>query len=483
MNEKVKIESAVSTSCEAPYVAISDASLRVPLLALFGGAALWLVVGLALEILASLNFHMAGMFADHSFLTYGRVQAAANDAILYGFAIPAALGVILWIFTRLSEAELVLPLAAVLAANIWHLGVFVGLVAIFIGESTGFQWLEFPRGGSVLLFAAYMLIAISAMATFGARRVRLLQPAHWFLLAALVWFPWIYTTANVLLVALPVRGVAQAVIDWWFSNNLVFVWLTLVGLGTAFYLLPKFSGRPLYNRDLTLFAFITFILFAPWCGIPQGAPVPAWFPAASTFASVLMILPILAFLSVFVNTITGPAAAGAKTQCKGGPYCYIRFGTMAFILSALMLLPLGCPHFGSVEGYTLYPQAQTFLQLFGFASIVLCGAIYHLMPSVMGMQWPFQKFIRLQHWCFMGGAALLVIPLAIGGISEGMNNFNYEAALPFIRVSTLGLLLLLLGSLLFAANIFVMTHKWKWGLMKSFIAVITPRREIQEAKP
>ena len=34
-----------------------DASCRVPLLALFGGAALWLVVGLALSIIASLTFH------------------------------------------------------------------------------------------------------------------------------------------------------------------------------------------------------------------------------------------------------------------------------------------------------------------------------------------------------------------------------------------------------------------------------------------
>src|ERR1700691_54281 len=104
-----------------------DASCRVPLLALFGGAALWLVVGLALSIIASLIFHMREKFGNCAWLTYGRVQPAANDAILYGFAIPAALGVMLWIFARLSEAELALPLVPIVAANIWHLGVFIGL--------------------------------------------------------------------------------------------------------------------------------------------------------------------------------------------------------------------------------------------------------------------------------------------------------------------------------------------------------------------
>src|SRR5450432_3565547 len=160
-----------------------DASCRVPLLALFGGAALWLVVGLVLAVIASLTFHAPQMFADCPLLAYGHVQ-------------PAALGVMLWIFARLSRTELVLPLVPIVAANIWHLGVLVGIVAILIGDSTGFAWLEFPRYSSVLLFAAFLLIAISAVATFGQRKERELYPSHWFLLAALLWFPWIYSTAN-----------------------------------------------------------------------------------------------------------------------------------------------------------------------------------------------------------------------------------------------------------------------------------------------
>ncbi|MGO8766431.1 MAG: cbb3-type cytochrome c oxidase subunit I [Limisphaerales bacterium] len=469
MNEQLKID---------PAMEAIDASCRVPLLALFGGAALWLVVGLALALLASLNFHMPWMFGDHAWLTYGRVQPAANDAILYGFAIPAALGVALWIFARLGETELALPLAPVIAANVWHLGVFVGLAGIFLGDSTGFTWLEFPRGGSVLIFAAYVLIAMSAMATFGARRERALQPAHWFLLAGMFWFPWIYATANIFLVAWPVRGVAQAVIDWWFSNNLLFVWLALIGLGIAFYFLPRFAGRALHNQYLALFAFWTFILFSTWCGIPQSAPVPAWLPAASTVASVLLIVPVFAILAILVKTVSG-----AKTECRGGPFCYLKFGAASFIVSALMLIPLGCPHFGSVESLTWYAQAQTYLQLLGFFSIVVCGAVYELMPRVMGMAWPFPKFVRLQHWLFMLGLALLVLPLAIGGIVQGMNNFNFAAGLLFLRISTMGLFLLLLGSLLFAANIFVMTLRWKLALLKAFLAVIKPPREMEEVKP
>lgn len=462
-----------------------DASCRVPLLALFGGAVLWLVLGLALEIIASLTFHNPEWLAGCPYLTYGRVLPAANDLIVYGFAIPAALGVILWIFARMSETELALPLVPFAAANIWHLGVLIGTVAILIGDSTGFAWLEYPRAASVLIFTAFMLIAISAFATFGGRRERTLQPPHWFLLAALFWFPWIYSTANLFVVAFPARGVTQAVIDWWFSNNLLFVWLGLVGLGTAFYLLTKIAGRPLQGGYFGIFGFWTFILFAPWLGMPQTAPVPAWLPALSTVAAALMIFPLIAFGVVYAKTVYG-----ATVQCKGGPYCAAKFGSVAFILSALMLLCINCPDFGHIVGMTWYAPAQVYVQLFGFFSIVICAAVYESLPGVMGFELPYRKFVRLQHWFFMIGFAVLAVPLAIGGLLQGVKMADpsvpfssiREGTLPYLRVSTLGLLLLLLGSLLFAANIFGMTARWKLTLLKSSFAAVNSPLETQEVE-
>ena len=50
-----------------------DASCRVPLLALCGGAALWLVVGSVLAMIASIKFHAPDFLADCPWLTYGRV--------------------------------------------------------------------------------------------------------------------------------------------------------------------------------------------------------------------------------------------------------------------------------------------------------------------------------------------------------------------------------------------------------------------------
>jgi len=463
-----------------------NVSLRVPLLALFGGAALWLVAGSVLGMIASIKFHAPDFLAGCPALTYGRVQPAADDALLYGFCLPAGLGVVLWLFAQLGQAPLRGAIVPVVAANLWHLGVLVGLGGILSGNSTGFAWLEFPRAGSVLLFFAYLLLALWATMNFAARRERALYPSHWFLVAALFWFPCIYSTANLLLVAWPVRGVVQAVIGWWFAGNLLFVWIALVGIGTAFYFLPKYAGRPLKSYYLALYAFWMLILFGAWCGIPPGAPVPAWLPVLSTVAATLTLVPVFAVAAIAFQTVRGPS------QChpKGGPFCFIRFGILSFVISSLMFLAMACPRISRVTEFTWFGPAQTQLQLYGFFAMTMFGAIYHLLPRVMGFEWPFPKLARLHFWVSMIGVVLLVAPLAIGGVEQGLKLNQpgvafaevVKSTLLFFRVGTTGLLWILLGNLLFALNIFALTFAWKMSLLKTVFAAVTAPLDKAEVK-
>ena len=464
-----------------------DVSCRVPLLALFGGAALWLVLGLVLAIVAAMSFHKPDMFASCPCLTYGHAVAASNDLLLYGFAIPAALGVMLWIFARLSQAPLALPIVPVAAANLWHLGVLAGTVGILAGHSTGQAWLEYPRIAAVLLFAGFMLIAVSAAATMGFREHREMYPSHWFLFAALLWFAWAYSSANLFLQSghLP-RGVVQAIIDWWFANNLIFVWLGLVGIGMSFYFLPKFTGKPLASSGLALFGFVTLIFFGTWCGIPQGSPVPAWLPTTSTFTAMLSALPVLA-----IAIVAGKTVSSAAFKVEGSPFCFVKFGTMSFVASSILYLMEFCPHGSRVLGFTWFGVGVTQWQVLGFLGMIVCGGIYEILPRMMAKELPFPKLARLNFFLFAGGVLIYVIPLLIGGVMQGMKfrdpNAAFEdasaAALMWYRLSTLGQLILLFGALCLFLNIFVMTIQWKLGLLKAAIAAIKAPLPTEEVKP
>jgi len=444
---------------------------------LFGGAALWLVVGSLLALVASLTFHMPAQFGDCAWVTYGRIQPAADDALLYGFCIPAGLGVALWIFARLGQVPLRGAMVPVVAAHLWHLGVLVGLVGIFIGDSTGFAWLEFPRGGSALLFFAYLVLGLWALMNASGRRESGMYPTHWYLITALFLFPWIYSVANILIVGWPVRGVVQAVIAWWFGNNLVFLWTSLVGIGTAFYFVPKFCGRPLQTYFYALFAFWTLLIFGSLRGVPVGASVPAWLPALSSLNSLMLVVPVIALAVIGWQTVRG--ATGE--ECNGGPFCMIRFGFVAFLLSALLLIAASCPQISRLTQFTWFGAAQTELQLYGFFTITMFGAIYYILPRAAGIEFAFPKLIRVQHWCAMLGLVIFVASLVIGGVMQGVKLQNPNLAfvdsttamLPYLRASTMGLLFLLLANLLFALNIFIMIASWKWSVARAVVAAVT----------
>src|SRR6266404_6975979 len=252
-----------------------NASCRLPLLVMFISAAVWLVIGSGFALIASIKFHAPGFLADCPWLTYGRVRPAYLNSVLYGFCLQAGMGLTLWMFAWLGRTRIVQSWLVAAGAKLWNLGVTVGVLGILAGDSTGFENLEMPRYAALILFLAYMMIGVWAALTFHHRSERRLLPSQWFLLAALFWFPWIYSTANLLLITFPVRGVAQAVIAWWYSDNLLWVWLALVGLSAIFYFIPKLLKGELHSHYLALFTFWMLILFASWGGIPNSAPVPA----------------------------------------------------------------------------------------------------------------------------------------------------------------------------------------------------------------
>src|ERR1043165_8180558 len=98
------------------YFGAVYATARLPLVVLFLSAGVWLGISSLLGLIASLKFHMPGLLANLAWLTYGRVRPAANDAFLYGFCLQIALGVSLWLISRLGRAHLVPPLPTMIGA-------------------------------------------------------------------------------------------------------------------------------------------------------------------------------------------------------------------------------------------------------------------------------------------------------------------------------------------------------------------------------
>src|SRR3954453_648163 len=152
-----------TTDVEQVERALIDASTRLPVLFFYGSAIAWLLLGTLLAGLTSWKLHAPDLLADCSWITWGRVRPAHMNVMVYGWASMAGIGTAIWLMARLCRTVLRYPLLLVAAAGFWNLGVLLGVGGIVLGDSTGYQWLEFPGYAAIILFVAYTLVVSWAM--------------------------------------------------------------------------------------------------------------------------------------------------------------------------------------------------------------------------------------------------------------------------------------------------------------------------------
>lgn len=451
-----------------------DASCRWVLLPFFLSGVLWLMLGTLASLIVAIKLHKADFLADCACLTLGRLRPAANNSFIYGFASQVGMGVSLWLLCRLGGVRLMYQWPLYVACKLWNLGVAVGVVAILAGASTGFELLEMPRYAAGMLFIAFALFGLCAVATFAARRERELFPSQWYLLAALFWFPWIYSAANYLLVLDPVRGSFQAVVNAWYTGNLGGLWLGSIAIAAIFYFLPKQTGQPLYSREMAAFGFWTLAFFTSFSGLIGliSGPVPRWMPSVSTAAAVCLLVPLLSHGLNWHLTNAGNCCAWKKDHVLR----FVLFGAACYLVHGLAGVLVAFPSVSATTQFTYAVPARQHLFLHGFIGMVLFGSLYYILPRLLQVEWPSQKSIRIHFSCTVAGVALLFVALTFGGILQGRNLADpsvpfltvVRKTIPFVGLSTLGMLLLLIGQVAFVSNLAGMLRGFLSPLARSW---------------
>ena len=199
-----------------------DRSLRHPVMFFFTSGAAWLAVSLVLGIIASIKTHNPAFLGEGSFIQYGRAFPAHINALVYGWGAQAAFGVMIWLMARLSRQPSRNAGTLLVAGHIWNLGVMLGIGGILAGHGTGKHWMEFPTFVWPVLLASYAAIAIWVVISFRVRRGDdEAYISQWYILAACIWFPWIYLTANLYVNVFDVHPLMAAAINGWFRQALV----------------------------------------------------------------------------------------------------------------------------------------------------------------------------------------------------------------------------------------------------------------------
>ena len=448
-----------------------DASCRNTLLLLFGASLVWLMIGTAFALVASWKLHSPEFLGNISWLTFGRVRPAHLNAVVYGFASEAAIGVTLWLMCRLCRTPLLYGWVVNLAGVFWNVGVAIGIGGILAGHSTGIEWLEMPAYATPILFATYALIGIWGIITFRFRREKHLYVSQWYLLAALFWFPWLYSAAQILLVLDPVRGTVQAAVNWWFAHNVLGLWFTPIGLGAIYYFIPKVIGKPVYNYSLSVIGFWTLALFYNWNGMHHlvGGPMPAWLITVSIVASAMMTIPVM---TVGLNHHL--TMWGNFRKLKDSPVLrFMVFGGMSYTVTSLHGVLLAFRSVSEVTHFTHSTIAHAHQGMYAFFTMVMFGSIYYIMPRVTRVEWPSARLISIHFWAVAVGIMLYIVPLTIGGTLQGMAMNNPDVpfldpvkhsvvtmTLPYLKARSYAGMLILVGHCAFVTSFVWVVVRW-----------------------
>jgi cytochrome c oxidase cbb3-type subunit 1 len=393
----------------------------------------WLLVASLLWLLSVLQMaNPTGWlsFPDVPWLTYGRIYPLALDLFVYGWASLAGIGVAVWILARMAKTALLTGWMPLFAGISWNVGLITGVWGVLGGGSTGREWLEFPPYSAFAIFLGQLVIAVWAIGLCIFRAERKFYVSQYYLVGAFLWFPWFYATGNCLLNVTNASGVAQPAIQWWYFGCLFGLWLTPLCLAAAFYFIPLILGRPLYSERLALLGFWLMAGLAGWTGLTQiiGGPLPAWMITSSIVAKGLLVVPILAVAGNLHLTMKGQFER-IKTNLV---LRFLMIGALFYGLSGIWDAINALRTIDQITQFTVAVSARTYLTLFGFVSFVTAGAIYFIVPRLLGRYWKFAGLVRWHFWLGVSGLGFLVFDLTIAGVLQGLGLMDPKITVPAI---------------------------------------------------
>jgi len=449
------ITTAPTQAAPAEVTAI-ECSSRCPLLLLAGKGLGWLLVSGVLSLVASIQVHTPTFFANCPWVTYGRVQAMAETAFVYGWIGNLGLAITLWVLRQLSAEPLRAVRWTLVGALFWNLAILAGVVGIAAGEATAIPFLQMPGPVQPLLLIAYGAIGVAGVLAWADRRREMMFAAQWYAVAALFLFPWLFSAAQVMLVWAPVRGTLQAVVGGWFAQGLWTLWMAPLGLAGAYYVVPRATGKLLPAYDSAALGFWALLFVGGWTGGRHliGGPVPAWI---STIAIVASVLLLFHYIVVFLNLRVAYGTPGTALK-------FISFGLTAYVAGGFLDALTSMRAVAEVTQFTFFDAAQHELAVYGGVSAMLFGSLYFALPRITGRPWASAGLIR-GHWTLtVTGVLLLVLSLGAAGWAQGrgLNDptvaFADLASLtrPWLLGATAAQALLLLGNLLLTLN-FILT--------------------------
>jgi cbb3-type cytochrome c oxidase subunit I len=387
----------------------ADSAARRHLIA----AVIFLLVGGFFTLLLFVKLAYPSFLGGQAFTTYGRLRPIAISTTVLGFLTLMHLAAIYYLVPRLTGARLWNERLANL--GLW-LAVGVNVAATLVlaaGYTDGREWLEIPWWLDIAVIAMLLVPAAVVTRTMRDRTEEGLFVSLWYFLAGLYWMVGLFVAGNI-----PnLYGAASQIQSSFFVSGIVELWLVGVGVGTAYYLVPKITENPLFNRQLALIGFWSLAFAGAWVGQSRFiyGPGPEWLETTASAFSLALVVAAMAVVANLVGTMRGKWSMVRDSAALR----FTMVGAGLYLVVAVLRFLQGLRSVAALTGLTSFGDGTMVLVLFGLAGLWAAAFTYHALPRLIGRRVYSERLTTLHLRATVIGAGSLAALLWLAGLISG----------------------------------------------------------------
>ncbi|MBK9581349.1 MAG: cbb3-type cytochrome c oxidase subunit I [Saprospiraceae bacterium] len=424
-------------------------------------ATFWLIVGTTIGEYLGIKF--VAPDADHfSWLSFGRLRSVHTNAVFWGWASLAMLGLGYYVIPRVSNTSIHSIKTGYYSLILINAAVIIGSICLMAGiNNGGGEYREYTWPVMALFGIAVFISLQNYFTTIAHRKTKEIYVSNWYIIAAMMF---VLVIAVVAYWPTWQNGLGETIVQGYYMHQGVGMWFMLFNLGLMYYFLPQQLNKPIYSYSLGILAFWAQILFYTLIGTHHFifSAIPWWLQTIAIVGSMGMVIPVVAGTINFLLTFKGAwnKLAGSYTL----PFYLI--GIIFYFTGSLQGTAEAFRMTNLVWHFTDFTVAHSHLTMYGIISFMLWGFIYTVVPRLTGKEPP-QITVGAHFWLALIGLLFYTVPLMYGSTLRGFMWLDgskpfidsVELMAPFWLWRAIGGTLMWLSHLLFAYNFYKMVYE------------------------
>jgi cytochrome c oxidase cbb3-type subunit I len=387
--------------------------------------AYFFIVGVIAIVLAA-KFVWPQLLGTIAPLTYGRLRPLHVNGMLFGWLLAADMGLAYYIVPRLCGVKLWSEKLGVATAVLWNVIVLGAVVMLLAGMNQGWEYAELPMSLDVLVVVAWIMFGVNIFGTVAVRKYEQMYVTTWYTLGCILWTAFVYLIGN--FATLFTTGVNQANLNWMYVHNAVGLIFTPIGLGIAYYFIPKSSNTPLFSHKLSMIGFWSLAFVYVWTGAHHmiHGPISQWLQTISIFFSVMLLIPVWSVVYNFFATMQGQwQQLKENVELK-----FLMSGVVFYLLTCFQGPMHSLRTVNALVSKTDWIPGHAHMAVLGCFSFFAVAGIYYTVPRIFGRKLYSDALANWSYWLMMIGGVGFFVTLWLGGLWQGWQWNN--PAIPFI---------------------------------------------------